>query len=246
VSVNLTDYFFLAIAGMATGFVAIYFLKTFKWFSNYTAKTLRQVPNILKPAIGGFVVGILAFLLPTMWETTYNPINYVIAGRGAPIVKSSILAPVTYLFHNEWIILLWIIVAALTVLIKPISNALTLASGGAGGTLAPVLKVGAMFGFCFGSILQIIYPETHTGLYALVCSAALFSGTFQVPLTGGIVLFEISRNYELILPLIFASVFSSFIVQKSGVKTFNPLQSDIVDDEGKLHPALVDKRDKKS
>ena len=114
-------------------------------------------------------------------------------------------------------------VAVATVLVKPISNAISLGSGGAGGTMAPVIKVGAMFGFCFGAVIDIFFPEMSPGLYALVGAAAVLAATYQIPLTGGIVLFEICHNYDLMLPLVFSSVFAAFIVQKMGIKSFNPI-----------------------
>jgi CIC family chloride channel protein len=153
----------------------------------------------VRPALGGLAQGILVALLPTMLETTYDPINLAIAGTGT------------------------LLVAALTVLIKPFSTAITLGSGGAGGTLAPALKIGALFGFTFGFLLQLIFPSTSPGLYALVSTAAVLAGCYRMPLTGAILVFEICRNYNLILPLMFASIFATFVVQRSKIQTFNPL-----------------------
>jgi chloride channel protein, CIC family len=101
-----------------------------------------------------------------------------------------------------------------------------LASGGEGGTFAPALKVGALFGFCFGSALAFVVPETSVGLYAIVGAAAVIAGAFAAPLTGGILLFEISGNYSLLLPLLFTSVFSTYIIRRLKVATFNPIQED--------------------
>ncbi len=198
VDVNLQDYFLLALAGIASGGVALYFLRTYSWTVERVKTTLSTVPDYLKPALGGLGAGFLVALLPTMLETTYEPVNQAILGQGT------------------------LLVAALTVLLKPFSAALTIGSGGAGGTFAPALKVGAAFGFAFGFVLQIFVPETSPALFALVCCGAVLAATFKMPLTGGILVFEISRNYELILPLMFASVFATFIVHRAGIKTFNP------------------------
>jgi CIC family chloride channel protein len=85
------------------------------------------------------------------------------------------------------------------------------------------MKVGAMLGLCFGLLLNLIFPGTPIGLYALVGAGALIGGTFSAPLAGAIILFEISRNYTVLLPLLFASVFAHFIVHRTGISTFNPL-----------------------
>jgi H+/Cl- antiporter ClcA len=95
-----------------------------------------------------------------------------------------------------------------------------------------------MFGFVFGYILHLFYSGVTPGLYAVICAGAVLAGTFQMPLAAAIILFEITGISELLIPLLFATVFSSFIVRKFNIKTFNPLQSDLVDDDGKLHPVL--------
>lgn len=198
VTITLEDYAFLALAGLASGGVAIYFLKAYAWCQRRVQLTLSGVAPYLRPAIGGLGAGFLVALLPTMLETTYDPVNLAILGRGT------------------------LVIAVLTVLLKPLSTALTLGSGGAGGTFAPAMKVGAMFGFAFGYVLQYFIPGTSPGVYALVCCGAVLAGTYRMPLAGGLLLFEISRNYGLILPLMFVSVFATFLVHRSGIKTFNP------------------------
>lgn len=198
VTITLEDYAFLALAGLASGGVAIYFLKVYARCQRMVQLTLSGVAPWLRPAIGGLGAGFLVALLPTMLETTYDPVNLAILGRGT------------------------LMVAVLTVLLKPLSTALTLGSGGAGGTFAPAMKVGSMFGFAFGYVLQYFIPGTSPGVYALVCCGAVLAGTYRMPLAGGLLLFEISRNYGLILPLMFVSVFATFLVHRSGIKTFNP------------------------
>ncbi|MEP0822283.1 MAG: chloride channel protein [Ignavibacterium sp.] len=198
VTITLEDYAFLALAGLASGGVAIYFLKAYAWSVRRVQLTLSGVAPYLRPAIGGLGAGFLVALLPTMLETTYEPVNLAILGSGT------------------------LVVAVMTVLLKPLSTALTLGSGGAGGTFAPAMKVGAMFGFAFGYVLQYFIPGTSPGVYALVCCGAVLAGTYRMPLAGGLLLFEISRNYGLILPLMFVSVFATFLVHRSGIRTFNP------------------------
>ncbi|MFH1050436.1 MAG: chloride channel protein [bacterium] len=237
-AVNLTDYLLLAIAGMLSGLVAVYYLKTYNGTAKIVEKTIRPFPEIWKPAVGGFFAGLILMALPTMLETTYNPINHVISGNGLPLLQNSIFQNLTRHFTKENLIFLFILIASLTVIIKPVSNAISLVSSKAGGTMAPVLKTGAMFGFVLGSLLQFVFPDISPGLFAIVCTGAVLAGTFQLPLAGGIILFEICHNYDLILPLIFSSVFASFIVQKSGVTTFNPLQKEYVDDDEQIHPRL--------
>lgn len=237
-TVNPLDYLFLSIAGILSGFVALYFLKSYKITARIVSKKLIKIPELWKPAIGGFMAGTLVVMLPTMLETTYSPINNAIAGNGWQLVLGSIFEPLLKYFKGDNVLIVWLLAAGFTIIIKPISNAVTLASGGAGGTFAPSIKAGVMFGFCFGILLDFIFPNTNPGLYAIVCGGAVLAGTYQAPLAGGIILFEISKNYDLILPLVLSSVFASFIIQKSKVRTFNALQKELVDDDERMHPVL--------
>ncbi len=197
--VLLRDYFLLALAGIMSGAIALYYLKVYKWFFSKTRMVVEKLPLYIRPALGGLAQGILVAVLPTMLETTYDPINLAIAGTGT------------------------LLVAIASVLAKPLSTALTLGSGGSGGTLAPALKIGALFGLAFGILLKVFLPSTSPGLYALVSTAAVLAGCYRMPLTGGILVFEICRNYSLILPLMLASILSTFIVQRTRIQTFNPL-----------------------
>lgn len=240
-SVSFIDYFYLAIAGILCGFVSIYYLKSYKYFFKKTNILLHKLPLIIQPAIGGFAVGVIVVFLPTMLETTYNPINSAISWNSNTLISNTIVELIASNYNYLNFMLLAAIVAMMTIIFKPITNAITLSSGGAGGTFAPAIKAGAMFGFCFGYILHYFCPDSSPALYVLVCAGAVLSGTYQLPLAGGIIIFEISRNYELLLPLVFASIFSSFIVQKWKIHTFNPLQAELVDDENKLHPVLKHK-----
>lgn len=232
------DYFLLAIAGMLSGVIAYYYLKTYYKTFKITQNTLKKVPDILKPAVGGLISGILVMFLPTLMETTYNPINYAIQWNGAKLIENTFISYFPNLFAIYNPMLLGLIIAVLTVLLKPISNAVTLGSNGSGGTFAPSIKAGAMFGFSFGYLLHFVIPGIPPGLFAMVCSAAVLSGVYQLPLSAAIIVFELSKNPEMILPLIFSSVFSSFIIHKKGIKTFSALQKGVVDDEEKLHPIL--------
>ncbi len=197
----LSDYVFLAIAGMASGLVAVYYLRIFNRTHSVVERLLQRLPSVWRPAFGGLVAGGLVIVLPTMLETSYTPINQAISGNTT------------------------LLIALATVLLKPVSNAITLGSGGAGGTFAPALKTGAMFGFGFGVLLSSVVPGTQPGLFALVCAGAVLAGTWKIPLTAAILLCEIINNYEIILPLLFSAVFAVFVVERiSGLSTFNPVE----------------------
>jgi len=238
IEVRFLDYLYLAVLGVLSGFVAVYFIKTYNATCNSFKKRTIKLPELLRPVIGGFIVGILLMLLPTLLETTYNPINYAISWQTNQLAENSIFSFFTKILTIENVALFGLLAAFSTILLKPISAALTISSGGAGGAFAPSIKVGAMFGFCFGYGLHLISPGASPGLFATVAAGAVLAGTYQLPLAAGIICFEITKNPELLLPLIYSSVISSFIVQKLGLRTFNPFQKETVVDESRLHPVL--------
>lgn len=202
-SLSLIDYPLLALAGILSAFVGAFHLKSYRWSYAATYKLLHRYPDYLRPMFGGFIAGLPLIVLPWLLETSYQPVNDAISGN----------------YTTVWYIT--VLIAVATIILKPITNAVTLASGGEGGTFAPVLKVGALFGFCLGFALDQLLP-TPIGLYAVVCAAAVLAGTYRAPLTGAILLFEISGNYGLLLPLLFSSVVSVYIIQRLKAGTFNP------------------------
>jgi CIC family chloride channel protein len=194
------DFVLLAVVGMLSGLGTVYFLQAFRRSQILVRRALSGVRPFVRPALGGLVAGTLIAIAPDLLETTYEPVNRAIRGEG----------------------LLWM--AVVTLLLKPVSAAVTIGSGGEGGTFAPAVKFGALLGLCFGTVIEFALPESQPGLYALVCAASVLAGSYYAPLTGALVLFEISGNYELLLPLMFSTMFSVFIVNKVGIHTFNPNQ----------------------
>ena len=105
----------------------------------------------------------------------------------------------------------------LTVL-KMLATAVTLGSGGSGGVFAPALFIGSVLGGAFGIMIHSLFPAITafsvaeaSGAYALVGMAAFFAATVRAPITAVALLFEMTRNYSLILPLMTAVAVSTFL-----------------------------------
>jgi CIC family chloride channel protein len=94
------------------------------------------------------------------------------------------------------------------VVLKMLATSITLGAGGSGGVFAPALFIGAMAGGAFGKAANQVFPNLTAppGAYALVGMAALFGAAAHAPITGIIILFEMTDNYRIILPLMFAVV----------------------------------------
>ena len=165
-----------------------------------------NIPEYVKPVIGGLLLGAVGFFtykldgFPRIFSVGYDSITQALNGQ---------------LIFNITIVLL---------LLKFLSTSLTLGSGGSGGIFAPSLFMGAMLGSSFGSFCKTIFPNLTSshGAYALVGMSAFFSGAAQAPITSILIMFEMTRNYRIILPLMFATVLSTFvsrIISKESIYT---------------------------
>lgn len=149
-----------------------------------------KAPEYLKPAIGGIGVGIIGIWLPEIFGVGYESMEQVL--------------------RSESSALLWI---GLLLVFKIIGTSLTLGSGGSGGVFAPALFIGAMFGSFFGNIVVTTFPgmTAPSGAYAIVAMAAVFSATARAPITAVLILFEMTGDYRIILPLMLTTVIATTV-----------------------------------
>ncbi len=110
---------------------------------------------------------------------------------------------------------LWITLVVIA-LLKTLATALTRAGGGSGGTLMPSLVIGASLGAALTLVLQPIwgFSELNIGAFAVVGMAATFAATGRAPLTSILIVFEITGDYNLVLPLMLAASLSTFLIEK--------------------------------
>jgi CIC family chloride channel protein len=148
-----------------------------------------KFPDYLKPAVGGLIVGVILRYFPEVY------------GSGLPAVESALWV------RFPWELLLALFVAEL------LANCATLGSGGSGGVFAPSLYMGAMLGGAFGSLIHAMFPEwtAASGAYAMVGMAAFFAATAKAPTTSILILFEMTNDYRIMLPLMAAVVGSVYV-----------------------------------
>jgi len=110
--------------------------------------------------------------------------------------------------------LIWVLL--LLVFMKIAATSLTLGSGGSGGIFAPSLFIGAVLGGCFGNVVHLAFPEVTatSGAYALVGMSAMVAGTTHAPITAMLIIFEMTGDYRIILPLMLASVISTLFANR--------------------------------
>jgi chloride channel protein, CIC family len=195
--VSAWELLIYVLLGLACALVGVLFIRALHASEGFFGDRVR-LPRWLKPALGGLGVGAIGLFAPQVMGTGHHTIDASLLGQ------------------IPWQTL------ALLVVLKIAATSLTLGSGGAGGDMAPSLFVGAMLGGLFGHFANEYWPamSAPAGAYALVGMAALFSATARAPITAVLMLFEMTRNYDIILPLMFAvavsTVFAS-ILHRDGI-----------------------------
>ncbi len=182
--------FFLALAAISglvgTGFARA-MIATTRWFDKL------RVPTWTKPAIGALGVGLLAAL-----------VSNELLGPGHPTLERALDGSLG-----------WKMALALGAL-KMVATALTVGSGGFGGVFMPSLYVGACLGTVVGVLAHAaLGPGTESlGSYALVGMGAIFAATMHAPLTPIVIIFELTQDYAIILPLMIGCIMAVFVARR--------------------------------
>ena len=152
----------------------------------------QRVPKLLKPALGGLLLGLMAWMIPQVYGDGEFVINQILHG------------------HLAWWLLLLLVFAKLA------ATALTLGSGGSGGVFAPSLLLGAAAGGVIGHLVGAVLGDSAgaPGGYALVGMGGLVAATIHAPITAIIMIFEITNSYQIILPLMLVCIISTVISTK--------------------------------
>ncbi|MCQ6282029.1 chloride channel protein [Bacillus sp. EB600] len=183
--------FLFAVLGIIGGLYGVAYSKILLFFENLWDE-IKVMPEWLKPAVGGIFVGAIGYLFPQ------------VLGVGYPSVEKALLA------HFDFSMLLILMV------LKLLMTSITIASGGSGGVFAPGLYQGAMLGGAVGIVFKVLLPQMHIsdGVFAAVGMSTVFAGSAHAPITAMIMLFEMTGNYQLILPLMLATVIATTVSTK--------------------------------
>ncbi len=186
--VNPLEFGVYAVLGLAGGLVSVAFVKLLLWQRKHFLK-LPKFTLWWQPAVGGLVVGILGWFFPDVLGVGYNFVSQALNGQ------------------------MMLRTMALLVLLKLVATSTCYATGNAGGIFGPSLFIGAMLGGAVGGVAHILLPDYtgSVGAYALVGMGTAFAGIVRVPLTSVIMIFEITRDYSIIVPLMISNLISYFI-----------------------------------
>lgn len=183
---HFSQYLLFALLGVLAGLVGVAFTKILYWIEDACDWAWRG-PEWLRPAAGGLLLGGLLLVLPQMYGVGYPVLGNGIAGKYAVGFLVALLIG------------------------KMVATSLTIGIGGSGGVFAPSLFIGAMFGAGYGQILHQAAPGVAgpAGAYALIGMGAVFAGSARAPITAVVILFELTGEYSIILPLMTAIVLAT-------------------------------------
>lgn len=215
-TIGMTPYF--VVLGIACGLTAVCFTRALqisdRWFGRL------PVPAMLRPACGAAILGILGlaymlFLGSDVPATASDPIppffgnGYLVIGR---LIDGGFYDPTQgSLLAGGWFVMMTILLV--WVALKIVATGLTLGSGGTGGLFAPSLVVGAIVGSMCGVVVVETgwYPDANPAHFALVGMAAMVAATTHAPMTGVMLVYEITQTYMLIVPLMLCAVLSIIV-----------------------------------
>jgi CIC family chloride channel protein len=186
--VNPAEFAIYAVLGVVGGVVSAAFTKlllvTRQQFLRFPRWTVW-----FQPLAGGLVTGLLAWRVPQILGVGYGYVGDALNGRMA--------------FELMAVLVVFKLVAVTT----------SYGSGNAGGIFGPSLFIGAMVGGTLGSVAHHLLPAytAQPGAYALVGMGALFAGIVRAPMTSVVMIFETTRDYAVIVPLMIANLISFFL-----------------------------------
>jgi CIC family chloride channel protein len=180
------EYALFALLGLASGVIGVLFTRVLYLIEDGCDAAWRG-PEWARPAVGGLALGGLLLVLPQMYGVGYPVLGRGVAGGyGIAILLALLLG-------------------------KIVATSLTIGIGGSGGVFAPSLFIGAMAGAAYGQVLHQMIPSLsgQAGAYALIGMGAVFAGAARAPITAVIIMFELTGDYAIILPLMAAIVLAA-------------------------------------
>ena len=199
-----------ALLGILSALCAVGFIRLLHWFEDRFDGW--RFPEPLKPAAGGLLLGLLALAyplllgplgLPAVGAVSSSELPHIF-GAGFSVIEQSLTAQLGF----------WALLAL--ALLKPLATSLTLGSGNSGGVFAPSLFTGAVLGGAFGLVVDRLAPgmTAGAGAFAVVGMAAVFAGSARAPFTAIVIVFEMTNDYRMIVPLMAGVIISLIVAER--------------------------------
>jgi chloride channel protein, CIC family len=188
--VHASELFAYAALGLVAGVVALAFIRALYGLED--AFDGFQWPLPFKTVVGGLLIGVMGAWAPQIFGVGYEAINQALTGQ---LVLPFMLALVG---------------------LKILAVSVTIGSGGSGGIFAPSLFIGAMLGGAAGTLVGAIWPAATGGVgaYAMVGMGAVVAGATHAPITAILIIFELTGDYAIILPLMISCIIATLIATR--------------------------------
>jgi CIC family chloride channel protein len=182
--------------GLASGLIAPWFIRLLRTSEKWAGQI--PAPVYLKMCIGGLIVGALAVFYPQVCGNGYSVVNGILRGE--------------YLWKA----------LALILIFKVLATAATFGSGAVGGVFTPTLFVGASLGFLFGTVTQHVTgsASVNPSAFAIVGMGAFLAAATHAPIMAIVMIFELTLDHQIILPLMLACVvgyYTSVKIEKRSI-----------------------------
>ncbi|HEY4359789.1 MAG TPA: chloride channel protein [Bryobacteraceae bacterium] len=186
--VHPVEFAVYAVLGVVGGLGSVAFVKLLLRLREVFAKFPKQ-SVWFQPVAGGLTVGLLGYFYPDVMGVGYSYVDKIL--NGDVVLKLVVLLAI----------------------LKIVATAVCYASGNAGGIFGPSLFIGATMGAAVGSVAHSLFPAytAGPGAYALVGMGTAFAAIVRTPLTSVIMIFEVTRDYTIIVPLMISNLIAYFI-----------------------------------
>jgi chloride channel protein, CIC family len=188
---NPWEFAVYAVLGVVGGLGSVAFVKLLLWLRVWFGR-LPKKTAWFQPVAGGLTVGLIGYFVPEVMGVGYNYVEKVL--NGDLVVQTVVMLAILKIF----------------------ATAMCYSSGNAGGIFGPSLFIGAMMGAAVGGVAHALFPGSTAGpgAYALVGMGTAFAGIVRTPLTSVIMIFEVTRDYTIIVPLMISNLIAYFISYK--------------------------------
>ncbi len=186
--VSNVEFAFYACLGVAGGLVSVAFVKLTLFLRGRFLR-MPKWSRYVQPTAGGIAVGIMGFFVPQVLGVGYNFLGLAL-NDSLPLK-----------------------LMALLVVLKLLATASCYSSGNAGGIFGPSLFIGGMLGGAVGGTVHHFFPAItgNAGAYALVGMGTAFAGIVRTPLTSVFMIFEVTRDYTIVVPLMISNLISFYV-----------------------------------
>ncbi|GHJ41510.1 hypothetical protein Sm713_71190 [Streptomyces sp. TS71-3] len=209
---HLAEYLLFTLLGVLAGAAGVLFTRVL-YLVEDACDAVWRGPEWARPTVGGLLLGGVLLVLPQMYGVGYPVLEDAVGGAYATGLLALLLVG------------------------KVVATSLTIGIGGSGGVFAPSLFMGAMLGAGYGNVVHQVLPGTAgpVGAYGLIGMGAVFAGAARAPITAVIIMFELTGEYSIILPLMAAIAVAtavSKVLSRDAIYTLKLTRRGVELDEG--------------